>query len=196
MRPTPVAAGFQCCGPGRVSRAANPGSSAIAKRDTLRAIPLAVADLTNSRREICILLHLVVDAIGYYAPSHSSKAGHDPKRKPACLRDIPFKTLATGRSALPSPSGAATETIARTAALGSTVNASTESIAGFAWTPHQQLRKWQVHPNNLENQPSHIAVAVTVVWWGAWAKPDSGRWIRRGTNHRHEDSSPSRTTRA
>ena len=43
--------------------------------------------MTNSRREILISLHLVVDAIGSYAPSHSSKAGHDPKRKPACLRD-------------------------------------------------------------------------------------------------------------
>src|ERR1700710_1460678 len=54
MRPIPVAAGFQPCRPGSVSRAANPGSSAIAKRDTLRAMPLAVTDLTNSRREILI----------------------------------------------------------------------------------------------------------------------------------------------
>src|SRR5713101_5481833 len=112
MRPTPVAAGFQPCRPGSVSRAAKPGSSAIAKRDTLRAIPLAVADLTNSRREICILLHLVVDAIGSHAPSHSSKAGHDPKSKPACLGDKHFETLATGRSALPTPSDIATQTIA------------------------------------------------------------------------------------
>ena len=39
-------------------------SSAIAKGVMLSAMPLAVADLTNSRREICILLHPVVGAIG------------------------------------------------------------------------------------------------------------------------------------
>src|SRR5690242_298150 len=54
MRPTPVAAGFQLCNPGMVSRAANGGSSALARRDTLSAMPLAPADLTNSRREILI----------------------------------------------------------------------------------------------------------------------------------------------
>src|SRR6516225_3158900 len=52
MRPTPVAAGFQRCRPGSVSRAANLGSSAVATRDRVRTMPLAVADLTNSRREI------------------------------------------------------------------------------------------------------------------------------------------------
>src|SRR5262249_43637215 len=54
MRPTPVAAGFQPRRPGRVSRTANPGSSAIANRDTLSAMPLAVTDVTNSRREMLI----------------------------------------------------------------------------------------------------------------------------------------------
>src|ERR1700733_14438304 len=56
MRPTPVAAGFQPCRPGRVSRAVNPSSSAYAKRDRLSAMPLAVANLTNSRRELHMLL--------------------------------------------------------------------------------------------------------------------------------------------
>src|ERR1700731_4741285 len=51
MRPAPVAAGFQLCRPGRVSRAANGGSSAGAKRGKLSAMPLAVTHLTNSRRE-------------------------------------------------------------------------------------------------------------------------------------------------
>src|SRR5258708_35554125 len=58
MRPTPVAAGFQLCRPGSVSRAANSGSSAIARRDVLRTMPLAVVDLTNSRREILIVPRL------------------------------------------------------------------------------------------------------------------------------------------
>ena len=51
MRPAPLAAGFQLCRPGSVSRAANVASSADAKRDRLSAIPLAVTHLTNSRRE-------------------------------------------------------------------------------------------------------------------------------------------------
>ena len=51
MRPAPLAAGFQFCRPGSVSRAANVGSAADAKRDRLSAIPLAVTHLTNSRRE-------------------------------------------------------------------------------------------------------------------------------------------------
>src|SRR5262245_33728788 len=54
MRPTPVAAGFQPCRPGSVSRAAKFGSPAIAKGVMLSAMPLAVADLTKSRREILI----------------------------------------------------------------------------------------------------------------------------------------------
>src|SRR5258708_32297001 len=58
MRPIPVAAGFQACRPGSVSRAANSGSSASARRDMLRTMPLAVADLTNSRREILIVPRL------------------------------------------------------------------------------------------------------------------------------------------
>src|SRR5215475_14540896 len=58
MRPTPVAAGFQPCRPGSVSRAAKCGSSAIAKGVMLSAIPLAVADLTKSRREILIVPRL------------------------------------------------------------------------------------------------------------------------------------------
>src|SRR6476646_2969643 len=58
MRPTPVAAGFHACRPGKVSRAAKLGSSAIARRDMLRAMPLAVTDLTNSRREILIVPRL------------------------------------------------------------------------------------------------------------------------------------------
>src|SRR6516225_1342572 len=55
MRPTPVAAGFQAPLPGSVSRVANPGSSAKAKRDRLSAMPLAVAPFTNSRREVHIV---------------------------------------------------------------------------------------------------------------------------------------------
>src|SRR5262245_44835957 len=58
MRPTPVAAGFQPCRPGSVSRAAKFGSSAIAKGVMLSAMPLAVADLTKSRREILIVPRL------------------------------------------------------------------------------------------------------------------------------------------
>src|SRR5215468_8761118 len=58
MRPTPVAAGFHACRPGKVSRAAKLDSSAIARRDTLRAMPLAVTDVTNSRREILIVPRL------------------------------------------------------------------------------------------------------------------------------------------
>jgi hypothetical protein len=60
MRPTPLAAGFQPCRPGRVSRAVNEASSAIAKGDALNAMPLAVTDLTNSRREI-LELGILVD---------------------------------------------------------------------------------------------------------------------------------------
>src|SRR5215471_4899618 len=58
MRPTPVAAGFQPCRPGSVSRAAKLGCAAIAKGVMLSAIPLAVADLTKSRREILIVPRL------------------------------------------------------------------------------------------------------------------------------------------
>src|SRR5215475_13813198 len=58
MRPIPLAAGFHACRPGKVSRAAKLGSSAIARRDTLRAMPLAVTDVTNARREILIVLRL------------------------------------------------------------------------------------------------------------------------------------------
>jgi hypothetical protein len=54
MRQTPLAAGFQPC-PGSVSRAAKLGTPALAKDVskgvTLRAMPLAVADLIKSRRE-------------------------------------------------------------------------------------------------------------------------------------------------
>src|SRR5688500_16044756 len=59
MRPAPVAAGFQRFRPGSVSRAAKLGSSARAKRDRLSAMPLAVASLTNSRREVLMLLFLL-----------------------------------------------------------------------------------------------------------------------------------------
>jgi hypothetical protein len=58
MRPRPPAAGFQPCRPGSVSRAAKLGSSAIASRDILRIMPLAVTDVTNSRREMLIVLRL------------------------------------------------------------------------------------------------------------------------------------------
>jgi fluoride ion exporter CrcB/FEX len=54
MRPAPVAAGFQVCRPGSVSRAANVGFCASAARETLSAMPLDVINLTNSRREISI----------------------------------------------------------------------------------------------------------------------------------------------
>src|SRR4029077_2260303 len=59
MRPRPLAAGFQRCRPGSVSRSAKLGSSASAIRDILRAIPLAVTDLTNSRREMLIVPRLL-----------------------------------------------------------------------------------------------------------------------------------------
>src|SRR5262245_10801597 len=58
MRPRPSAAGFQRCRPGSVSRSAKLGSSAIASRDILRAMPLAVTDVTHSRREILIVPRL------------------------------------------------------------------------------------------------------------------------------------------
>src|SRR5947199_10565368 len=56
MRPAPFAAGFQFCRPGKVSRVANPASSADPSRDMLSAMPLAVTHFTNSRREGCMLL--------------------------------------------------------------------------------------------------------------------------------------------
>src|SRR5262245_9245600 len=55
-RPTPVAAGFHAPLPGSVSRAAKSGSSAEAKRDRLRVMPLAVTHLMNSRRDGCMLM--------------------------------------------------------------------------------------------------------------------------------------------
>src|SRR5215475_9264680 len=64
MRPTPVAAGFQPCRPGSVSRVAKFGSSAIAKGVMLTAIPLTVADLTKGRRESLIVPRL------YWRNSH------------------------------------------------------------------------------------------------------------------------------
>src|SRR5262245_46979732 len=67
MRPTPVAAGFQPCRPGSVSRAAKFGSSAIAKGVMLSAMPLAVADLTKSRREILIVPRLVLEKFILYS---------------------------------------------------------------------------------------------------------------------------------
>jgi hypothetical protein len=48
----------QPCRPGSVSRAAKLGSSAIASRDILRTMWLAVTDVTNSRREMLIVLRL------------------------------------------------------------------------------------------------------------------------------------------
>jgi hypothetical protein len=54
MRPVPVAAGFQLWRPGSVSRASNPGFSANVARDRLSAMPLDIANLANSRREIPI----------------------------------------------------------------------------------------------------------------------------------------------
>src|SRR5665647_1412759 len=56
MRPLPAAAGFHFCRPGSVSRARNEVSSADARRDRLSAMPLAVAPLTNARREVHMLL--------------------------------------------------------------------------------------------------------------------------------------------
>jgi hypothetical protein len=58
MRPRPFAAGFQRPRPGSVSRSAKLGSSAIASRDMVRTMPLAVTDVTNSRREILIVPRL------------------------------------------------------------------------------------------------------------------------------------------
>src|SRR5262249_3127878 len=59
MRPAPLAAGFQRPRPGSVSRSANPGSSAKARRDRLSAMPLAVTHFTNSRRVVGIASPLV-----------------------------------------------------------------------------------------------------------------------------------------
>src|SRR5260221_338788 len=61
MRPAPVAAGFQPWR-GMVSSASKLGASANAARDRLSAIPLDVASLTNSRREIPMLRYLFVSA--------------------------------------------------------------------------------------------------------------------------------------
>jgi hypothetical protein len=72
MRPTPVAAGFQACLPGSVSRTANPGSSAKAKRDTLSAMPLAVTDVTNARREIFIVPRLSSPELPLLRMTHCS----------------------------------------------------------------------------------------------------------------------------
>src|SRR5215469_7596566 len=55
MRPAPVAAGFQRCRPGSVSRTENSGSSAMLKRERLSVMPVVVTHLTNSRREGRIL---------------------------------------------------------------------------------------------------------------------------------------------
>src|SRR4029077_18567836 len=52
MRPAPVAAGFQLCRPGNVSRDAKSGSCAKAKREMLSAMPLEVSSFTKSRREV------------------------------------------------------------------------------------------------------------------------------------------------
>jgi hypothetical protein len=51
-----VAAGFQACRPGRISRDAKSGCSAKAKRDTLTAMPLEVSNFTKSRREVRTVL--------------------------------------------------------------------------------------------------------------------------------------------
>src|ERR1700674_4659070 len=68
MRPPPgVAAGFQLPRPGKVSRVSNAGLPANAARERLSAIPLVVANLTNSRREIAISRYLFgCAAIGMY----------------------------------------------------------------------------------------------------------------------------------
>src|SRR3981081_2863989 len=85
MRPTPVAAGFQPCRPGSVSRAAKFGSSAIAKGGMLGATPLAVADLTKSRREILIvprlqlpewLIHSLLGSSGSSGNSTAASLSH------------------------------------------------------------------------------------------------------------------------
>src|SRR5215471_15761169 len=55
MRPALVAAGFQRCRPGSVSRAENSGSSAMLKHERLSVMPVVVTHLTNSRREGRIL---------------------------------------------------------------------------------------------------------------------------------------------
>src|SRR5215472_3593656 len=52
MRPAAVAAGFQFCRPGSVSRAAKSVTSAKARRDTESAMPLDVSNFTKSRREV------------------------------------------------------------------------------------------------------------------------------------------------
>src|ERR1700761_7608821 len=58
IRPAPLAAGFQFCRPGIVSRAAKLVSEAAARRDRLSEMPLAVIHCTNSRREGRMLLPL------------------------------------------------------------------------------------------------------------------------------------------
>src|SRR4051812_33392680 len=55
MRPTPVAAGFQPCRPGKVWLASNEVCSADPNRDTLSAMPLAATYFTNSRRDVRML---------------------------------------------------------------------------------------------------------------------------------------------
>jgi hypothetical protein len=89
----PVAAGFQPCRPGSVSRAAKLGSSAIAKGVMLSAIPLAVADLTKSRREILIVPRLYwrnsffIRFVGTYWQASLTIFGRGSTR-PAALRNF------------------------------------------------------------------------------------------------------------
>jgi len=53
-------------------RTANPGSSAKAKRDTLSAMPLAVTDVTNARREIFIVPRLSSPELPLLRMTHCS----------------------------------------------------------------------------------------------------------------------------
>src|SRR5262249_4211926 len=109
MRPTPVAAGFQSCRPGSVSRAAKFGSPAIAKGVMLSAMPLAVADLTKSRREILIVPRLYwrnssfTRFVGIYWQQPLLAIYGRGSTRPAALRDfnppdVRFGSFATNAS--------------------------------------------------------------------------------------------------
>jgi len=64
MRPAPFSRpGFQFCRPGKVSRAANPISSADPSRDMLSAMPLAVTPTSRTRVAKVACSYLLVNVV-------------------------------------------------------------------------------------------------------------------------------------
>src|ERR1700746_252146 len=94
MRPAPVAAGFQLCRPGNVSRAAKSGSSAKAKRETLSAIPLAVSSFTTSRREVFTKSPLLCAYVRTGAlVGHAFRFSVKTARLQSCIQEIRNRNL-------------------------------------------------------------------------------------------------------